>query len=311
MTRGARREPGRLRNAISSAGLLPYRFGGDRTLEVLIVHPGGPFWAEKDDGAWSIAKGEYELGQDPEEAASREFAEELGQELLQGPGSTSASSASQAANWFVCGRSRAISTSSTSSATSSRWSGRPARAGGSRGRRSIVPSGCRRHRPSANSQGPGRFRGATRHAAAGDPETDFSLGLDSRSHSAHDSHCRSHLTGERERLFEGEGDPDQQWLAPGRADEAEPDWKPADLSDRQADRRVAGHRRGLVAGTGVRVAVDVVDAARPVPSSGRRARQRSPFRARRRSRPGVPFASCVPEPRHRRDCLGRRRRRRR
>lgn len=63
-----------------SAGLLPYRFGGDRTLEVLIVHPGGPFWAHKDDGAWSVAKGEYEPGQDPEEAASREFAEELGQE---------------------------------------------------------------------------------------------------------------------------------------------------------------------------------------------------------------------------------------
>jgi predicted NUDIX family NTP pyrophosphohydrolase len=59
--------------------LLPYRFGGGRTLEVLVVHPGGPFWANKDDGAWSVAKGEYEPGQDPEEAANREFEEELGQ----------------------------------------------------------------------------------------------------------------------------------------------------------------------------------------------------------------------------------------
>jgi predicted NUDIX family NTP pyrophosphohydrolase len=59
--------------------LLPYRFGGGRTLEVLVVHPGGPFWANKDDGAWSVAKGEYEPGQDPEAAANREFEEELGQ----------------------------------------------------------------------------------------------------------------------------------------------------------------------------------------------------------------------------------------
>lgn len=68
-----------------SAGLLPYRFGEGRTLEVLVVHPGGPFWANKDDGAWSIAKGEYQPGQDPEEAANREFAEELGQAPPTGP----------------------------------------------------------------------------------------------------------------------------------------------------------------------------------------------------------------------------------
>jgi predicted NUDIX family NTP pyrophosphohydrolase len=63
-----------------SAGLLPYRFSGDGILEVLIVHPGGPFWAAKDDGAWSIAKGEYDPGEAPEEAANREFREELGKE---------------------------------------------------------------------------------------------------------------------------------------------------------------------------------------------------------------------------------------
>ena len=60
-----------------SAGLLLYRTGEDG-LEVLIAHPGGPFWARKDDGAWSIPKGEYNSGDDPWEAAQREFAEELG-----------------------------------------------------------------------------------------------------------------------------------------------------------------------------------------------------------------------------------------
>jgi predicted NUDIX family NTP pyrophosphohydrolase len=47
-------------------------------VEVLLVHPGGPFWAKKDAGAWSIPKGEHEPAEDPLEAALREFAEELG-----------------------------------------------------------------------------------------------------------------------------------------------------------------------------------------------------------------------------------------
>ena len=68
-----------------SAGLLPYRLRGDRVLEVLVVHPGGPFWANKEDGAWSIAKGEYAPSEDPQEAADREFAEELGREPPSGP----------------------------------------------------------------------------------------------------------------------------------------------------------------------------------------------------------------------------------
>jgi predicted NUDIX family NTP pyrophosphohydrolase len=60
-----------------SAGLLLYRrTNGD--VEVLLVHPGGPFWAKKDDGAWSIPKGEYEPGEDPLQVATREFEEELG-----------------------------------------------------------------------------------------------------------------------------------------------------------------------------------------------------------------------------------------
>lgn len=60
-----------------SAGILPYRRRGDR-VEVLLVHPGGPYWARKNAGAWSIGKGEYENGEDPFEAALREFREETG-----------------------------------------------------------------------------------------------------------------------------------------------------------------------------------------------------------------------------------------
>lgn len=83
-----------------SAGLLLYRRTGDRprrqqarreatapdaqggtppeAIEVLLVHPGGPFWANKDDGVWSIPKGEYTPGEDPLAAARREFEEETG-----------------------------------------------------------------------------------------------------------------------------------------------------------------------------------------------------------------------------------------
>ncbi|MFD0986207.1 NUDIX domain-containing protein [Methyloligella solikamskensis] len=59
-----------------SAGILMHRARG-KGLEVLLVHPGGPFWAKKDAGAWSIPKGEYE-GEDPLACAVREFEEELG-----------------------------------------------------------------------------------------------------------------------------------------------------------------------------------------------------------------------------------------
>ena len=68
--------------ARSSAGLLLYRRRGGR-VEVLLVHPGGPFWKNKDDGAWSIPKGEFEEGENPLAAARREFAEETG---FQAPG---------------------------------------------------------------------------------------------------------------------------------------------------------------------------------------------------------------------------------
>ena len=60
-----------------SAGILLFRRRGN-DLEFFLVHPGGPFWAKKDDGAWSIPKGEYEAAEDPLEAAKREFLEETG-----------------------------------------------------------------------------------------------------------------------------------------------------------------------------------------------------------------------------------------
>jgi predicted NUDIX family NTP pyrophosphohydrolase len=63
--------------ARTSAGLLLFR-RKSHSVEVLLVHPGGPLWAKKDEGAWSIPKGEIEAGEDPLTAARREFEEELG-----------------------------------------------------------------------------------------------------------------------------------------------------------------------------------------------------------------------------------------
>jgi predicted NUDIX family NTP pyrophosphohydrolase len=60
-----------------SSGLLMYRLHSG-TLEVLLVHPGGPFWQKKDEGAWTIPKGEVNEGEDLLDAAKREFQEETG-----------------------------------------------------------------------------------------------------------------------------------------------------------------------------------------------------------------------------------------
>jgi predicted NUDIX family NTP pyrophosphohydrolase len=64
---------------INSAGILMYRRSGDG-IEVLLVHPGGPFWRNRDLGAWSLPKGEHDDREDAEAAARREFNEELGVE---------------------------------------------------------------------------------------------------------------------------------------------------------------------------------------------------------------------------------------
>jgi predicted NUDIX family NTP pyrophosphohydrolase len=73
-----------------SAGLLVYRPAppdppGEPGIEVLIVHPGGPYWAGKDAGAWSIPKGEHGPADDPWATARREFLEELGLDAPEGP----------------------------------------------------------------------------------------------------------------------------------------------------------------------------------------------------------------------------------
>lgn len=66
------------RKETRSAGLLLYRRTPSGELEVLLVHPAGPFWINKDHGAWSIPKGEYPSDESPWTAARREFEEELG-----------------------------------------------------------------------------------------------------------------------------------------------------------------------------------------------------------------------------------------
>lgn len=69
-----------------SAGVLVFRLGA--TIEVLLGHYGGPFWERKDEGAWGIPKGEVEPGEEPEDAARREFSEETGKTV---PDTTSVS----------------------------------------------------------------------------------------------------------------------------------------------------------------------------------------------------------------------------
>ena len=91
-----------------SAGLLIYRRTGG-ALELLLVHPGGPFWARKDDGAWSIPKGEYGEAEDALAVARREFAEEVG-EAPKARSSISARWCSPAAKSCAPSRSKAIST---------------------------------------------------------------------------------------------------------------------------------------------------------------------------------------------------------
>jgi predicted NUDIX family NTP pyrophosphohydrolase len=92
--------------ARKSAGIVLYRTGA-AGIEVLLVHPGGPFWAKKDAGVWSIPKGEYEDDEDPLACALREFEEETGTRL--GPddvvelGSVRQKSGKQVTAWAVAG----------------------------------------------------------------------------------------------------------------------------------------------------------------------------------------------------------------
>jgi predicted NUDIX family NTP pyrophosphohydrolase len=89
-----------------SAGILLYRLR-DGGPEVLLVHPGGPFWARKDAGAWSIPKGEYDDAEDPQAGALREFEEETGTALspaaLADLGTVRLKSGKRVAAWAVEG----------------------------------------------------------------------------------------------------------------------------------------------------------------------------------------------------------------
>ena len=69
---------------VLSAGVLLHRSGPDGAVQVLLAHMGGPFWARKDEGAWSIPKGEHPPSEDARTAARREFAEELGSPAPEG-----------------------------------------------------------------------------------------------------------------------------------------------------------------------------------------------------------------------------------
>jgi predicted NUDIX family NTP pyrophosphohydrolase len=88
-----------------SAGLLLYRLNDEAQVEILLVHPGGPFWAKKDDAVWSIPKGEYDVGEEPLDAAEREFEEELGQPAPSGAridlGELDQSSAKRVHAWAI------------------------------------------------------------------------------------------------------------------------------------------------------------------------------------------------------------------
>lgn len=90
-----------------SAGLLLYRPGHDGTTEVLLVHPGGPFWRSRQWGSWSIPKGEAEADEALPEVAEREFAEELGSDPPPGPrvdlGEITQSSGKVVHAWAVAG----------------------------------------------------------------------------------------------------------------------------------------------------------------------------------------------------------------
>jgi len=67
-----------------SAGILVYKFNNQNQVEVLLVHPGGPFFTKKDLSVWSIPKGEYEEDEDPLLVAKREFHEETGNRIIDG-----------------------------------------------------------------------------------------------------------------------------------------------------------------------------------------------------------------------------------
>jgi predicted NUDIX family NTP pyrophosphohydrolase len=92
---------------IKSSGLVVYRLDDEGSVEVFLVHPGGPYWAKKDEGSWSIPKGEFEEGEDALLAARREFEEEVGSPAPAGDlidlGEIRQASGKRVLAWAVCG----------------------------------------------------------------------------------------------------------------------------------------------------------------------------------------------------------------
>jgi predicted NUDIX family NTP pyrophosphohydrolase len=90
-----------------SAGLLVYRTTDVGTLEMLLVHPGGPLWHRRDDGVWSVPKGEVDGTDEPAATAEREFTEELGLDPPSGPrinlGQVTQRSGKRVLVWAVAG----------------------------------------------------------------------------------------------------------------------------------------------------------------------------------------------------------------
>jgi predicted NUDIX family NTP pyrophosphohydrolase len=137
-----------------SASILAYR-RGRRGLEVLLVHPGGPFWRNKDDGAWSIPKGEIGASEDPEMAARRGFAEELGPAASTGSLQALGEVRQRGGKRVIafCGEADFDKASLSSNTFEMEW---PPRAVGARPfRRSIAPSGST-WRPHDRRSCPGR-----------------------------------------------------------------------------------------------------------------------------------------------------------
>ena len=103
--------------ARTSAGILLYRRTSTGALEVLLAHMGGPYFAAKDEGAWSIPKGEYAEDEAPWDAARREFEEETGRPAPDGPAIESGRSSSATAKSSRRTRSRGTSTRRPCTAT--------------------------------------------------------------------------------------------------------------------------------------------------------------------------------------------------
>ena len=132
-----------------SAGLLMYRVVGTES-QVLLAHPGGPYFKNRDDGAWSIPKGEVESDEDLLEAAWREFEEETGVTPT-GPFASLTPVKQKGAKSFTPGRLRGIAIRLQSSATRSRWNGHRNQAGKWSSLRSTGPSFSISKRPDAKS----------------------------------------------------------------------------------------------------------------------------------------------------------------